>query len=504
MRYGVAALLVVLASAEARAEDAGPGDADLDGGADAGDGGPGDADLAPASCPPDARGCASAGAAWSYRDALFDDLYLDTGWVPADGPLQLRFGLALGGSTEVDMEGIVLAAWPPAIAIGVEGLPERGRLAINYGLELVARLRFDVEVAGLRYSWEGDIPVPGIPEDLRMAAEAVFDPFLLPGAPDRPVTVHDLTDPVRVVAFDALDAIIPVPGVGGGLLVALQGELEAGYQSERFVVTGAEDPIEEVGGTTTLRSDPRHDGFGGAAEVALHPEGTLLYDGEVLILPSLYLEVVGVRFDYPIAEIPLPLVTEDAAAVFDDAVARLPLPDVEVTPPMLDLGEVQVGVEGRAELSVDNVGEAELEVRVRGVGEPFGTVARTVTVAPGESVPFAVTFSPQGAGGAGTMLLLDTNDPDEPEVRVMLLAEGVPAPEPPDAGPELDADAGPPDADGDHPPRRGGCACRAGSGEGLDEAPPLALLAALALTGFRRRPRAARWRQLAQARKLER
>ena len=48
-------------------------------------------------CPPDAIGCHAEDVDFRHRSALFDDVMLDTGWVPAGSPLQVRFGLMLGG-----------------------------------------------------------------------------------------------------------------------------------------------------------------------------------------------------------------------------------------------------------------------------------------------------------------------------------------------------------------------------------------------------------------------
>jgi len=227
---------VLLASSQAAAQDAGmPDGGMLDGGAPS----------PRADCPPDHVGCHRADVDFHHRDALFDDVMLDSGWVPAGSPLQVRFAVFLGGSTEVDLGGTAVTSWPPALDVAVPGRPGTGRLAMNYGLEIIARVRFDVTVAGARYTWEGDIPIPGgIPRDLRLADELIFDPFVLPPSEPRPVLIWDDTDVVTVLNVDITDSLIPIPGIGGGFLVDAVGSLEGAYQTDRIEVSDAVGPIE--------------------------------------------------------------------------------------------------------------------------------------------------------------------------------------------------------------------------------------------------------------------
>src|SRR5436190_9252564 len=69
---------------------------------------------APALCPPDHVGCTVEDVDFTHRDALFDDVMLDSGWVPADAAVQVRFAVFIGGSTQVDMGGTSVTSWPGA------------------------------------------------------------------------------------------------------------------------------------------------------------------------------------------------------------------------------------------------------------------------------------------------------------------------------------------------------------------------------------------------------
>lgn len=448
-------LAAVVAAAPALAQDIPPDggfDADVET-ADA-DSWPGDADsdIDAALCPDGAVGCYTEELDWLHRDALFDDIMLDTGWVPAGSPIQLRFGLAIGGSTEVALGGTLVASWPPGLLLSVPGRLDTGRLTINYGFELIAQMRFDVEVAGIRYEWEGDIPIPYIPEDLRMAGEVIFDPFLLPDVAARPVRVSDTTDRVRILRYDALGGIISIPGVSGGIVLALQGELEAAYQTERIAFQDA-DSIEEENGTTLMNppipEDPDETpGFGPSAEVVLHPEGTLFYDGTIIIIPELYLEIVGTRFDLALLEIPLRLVDLESDVIFDDAYVDVPLPEVNVQPARLDLGAVYVEDTTTEPLVFINNGDAPLWIAVETTDSPFSVEPAEIVIPPHRTQRVTVRFHPVTPGVEAVMFAFSTNDPDEPSVVVLLEGEGLARPvEPePDAGP-IDADVAVVDAD---------------------------------------------------------
>jgi hypothetical protein len=436
---------------------------DLDAGPDAGDG---DVEPFPEECPGECVGCFAGDADWLYRDALFDDIDLDSGWVPAGSPVQVRFGVAIGGSTEVGLGGTVVASWPPALSVMVPGRAGTGYVRINYGFEIIAQLRFDVEVAGVRYTWDGDIPIPGIPEDLRLAGETVFDPFALPGAETRPVWVSDSTDEVRVLWLDAIDWIIDIPGVGGGFRLTAQAELDTGYQTDRVEVADALPIIGE--GESTLIEPPLPEdpdgetGFGANWDVVVHPEGTLQYDGTLILVPEIYLQVVGTIFELELTEIPLRLVDTDSEIVFDDETVNVPLPDVEVQPARLDLGWSNVGQVNAQPVVFLNNGDAPLTIEAETASAVFTADPPALTIEPHRTARVSMRFAPDRGGDFSEMFAFATNDPDEPSIVVLLEGEGreveIPDAGPPDADPDLELDADV-DVDAAPGPGAGGCDC---------------------------------------------
>ena len=307
----------------------------------------------------------------------------------------------------------------------------------------------------------------------------MFDPLLLPPS-ERPVMVSDTTDPVRVLSYDALGGFIPVPGVGGGIALTLTGSLAASYQTERIVVVDAL-PILEEDAFTIVGPDPGIVGFGRAKDLLVHPEGTLSYDGALIVAPVLYLSFAGTRRDFPLVEIPIPLVNTDVDAIFDDANVHVPLPDVDVTPVALELGPTLVGDVAEDTVMVSNRGEADSVVTVRTPAAPFGARPSSFTLPPATNALLTVSYAPSlvdpdtAVGPAAALLVLETNDPDEPEVVLRLRGEGL-APPMPDAGVMMDTDAG---AIGPPAPMDGGCGCRVAGTHGDQSKPPAGASAAL-------------------------
>ena len=316
----------------------------------------------PSLCPSGAVGCETQDVDYSYRAALFDTIDLDTGWVPSGSPLQLRFAFYMGGFTEIDMGGTLVTSWPFPLSSQLVGRPGTGRLTMDYGIEIIARMKIDLNIAGVRYRWEGDIPGTGsLTGDFRMTDTAMFDPFVLPGMLPRPINVSDTTDRATVFTYDALGSFVSIPGIGGGVRIDLQGELSTSYRSDRIVVAGADSILEELG-TTRLLPEVGASDYGGSKDVLLHPEGTLAYEGALHVFPTFYVRLLGRSFDYDIADLAIPLVDTGSNVIFEDDSVHVPLPAISMLPTTWDLGEIAIGTTDEEYLDLQNDGDEPSKV----------------------------------------------------------------------------------------------------------------------------------------------
>lgn len=427
------------------------------------------------ACDELALGCHVETLEFHYREAPFADVAIDTGWVPAGSPLQVRFALFVGASTEVDLAGHARIDWPRPLTLSVLGVPGRGRLAIDYGIEVIARVRFDVEVAGRRYTWEGDIPTRSIPTDLRLAGETGFDPFLLPTAES--VHVADTTERVPVVSAD-LVGLVGIPGVSGGFELSAQAALDVGYRTERLEIGDAEPIVTETG-ETIVGPDAGETGFGARKDVVVAPVGELGYDGVVGLYPTFFIEVVGRRFDMPLGSFDVPIISLDREAAFDPRTASVPLPDL-VVGGTVDFGAVPVGERVEMLLALENAGDAPAHVAARSLALPFELESPMHEVPARSSRSVRLSFTPMMPGEASAMLFLDTDDPDRGIAVVRLIGVGEASSG--DASIGADAGVGPGGSNA------GGCACRARNG--ASSAPSTLLgLALVSVIALRRRAR---------------
>ncbi|MCH7778656.1 MAG: choice-of-anchor D domain-containing protein [Gemmatimonadetes bacterium] len=106
--------------------------------------------------------------------------------------------------------------------------------------------------------------------------------------------------------------------------------------------------------------------------------------------------------------------------------------DIEVSPIVLDLGDVDVGLSAAQVVTVTNLGGADLVVTdigfEGGVGSDFSISAAPAllaTLLPDETADVEITFAPTALGAASAILQITSNDPDQGLVEVMLSGTGV-------------------------------------------------------------------------------
>lgn len=474
---------------DAGGDDEEPGEDDPDGGvpeAGTGDGGYAEADggtpgallAEPCAVDGDPWRCMAAGPLLYNKKVQLPIAFdWDTGWIPGGSPVQVRFFVKLPAYTRVSMQGYMAAYWPDPITIQVEGMRKTGVVEFDYGLEVGAKARLDVSVLGQHFGWEGNIPyIPQV--DFHVKDAKGFDPWgWAPGA-----TAQGFTKKVTLLELDITDAIIPIPGIGGGIALDVQGELGVNYTNKRIVVTPSNDDI------TGPDQETRHTWEQGAwAEYYIHPEGRLSYTGTLHLIPSLFVEILSKKFSIPLTDFPYSLELANQDWAFDPQLVHVPLPDVR-SPDMAaqEAGKVVIGDQGLLSIRVPNVGEAIAHLVPKSSSNAFTVLTNYVDVQPGEEGEILVRFSPSLVGTSSAILEVETNDPDTPMLFIKMTGEGEAAPEEPEEEePEAKPDSGkkPPKKDAGVPDEEedsdevatqavatdsGACGCRAA---GASEAP---------------------------------
>lgn len=404
-------------------------------------------------CGGDFTGCTSAPIHYRHREGLPAEFNFDTNWVPAGSPVQVRIQAVLAGNTQVDLDGSLVGSWPTPMSLTAVPTPGGGSISVDYGVQLNARVRLALDTGITTIRWEGAIPyVPMI--DFRAMAASTFEPWAWSRASARGMTMRQ-----HIANISLTDSIIRIPGISGGFSLDAAAEVEAGYRSSRFTFGTQADPITEM----SLRTQAA---FTAGTFVEYQPvlEGALDYDVDFTLFPGLYVRLAGRMWTIGLPTIPINLGPFSRDIRFDPAVARLGLPDVVAAESELDFGEVTLGRSEERIITLRNAGEGDGRlISVAGDG-PFGAPSGARPLPASARSQVVVTFSPVTPGAAMGTVVLTTNDPDNPRLRVAVRGVGV---APPvvvtDAG--FEADAGElPTGDGGVPTDPtgmddGGCGC---------------------------------------------
>jgi MYXO-CTERM domain-containing protein len=419
--------------------------------------------------------CTSAPLTYEKTVSLPIAFDFDTGWIPPGSDIQVRFFLKIPASTTVKLNGWLETTWPDAMTLATPGGPG-AELSFDYGLEVGAKAKIDVNVIGIPVKWEADIPyVPQVDFHLKGATE-----FQSWGFPPNGPTVSGKSDAIRVLEVNLLDlAGIPSQIAKGGIALDVQGELEATYETERIRIelAGADDSD-----ITTEDGMVNRAFLGGAfVEYDVWPEGHVDYSGTLHLIPTFFVEVLGKDFDFGLFDFPVTFDIGTEDFVFDPVRVHVPLPDLEKVEPVLDFGSVSVGESKTLAVALSNIGEAK--ARATGFVETtttkvFSLPAAETTIASMDSGKVSVAFKPTTAGKSETVLTLVTNDPDNRFQTVTLRGNGVDGPVP-----KNDDTKPSPQAEDD-----GGCGCQAPRNS--PRAASLALFALAALVLRRRQGRA--------------
>ena len=446
------------------------------------------------SCGGDYAGCASAPIHFQHREGLPVEFNFDTGWVPSGSPVQVRIEAVLAGNTQVSLDGTLVGAWPEPMSLAAEPAAGGGSISVDYGIVFRARARLDLDVGLAPIRWEGNLPyLPMI--DFRAMSASTFEPWAWSRAATTGRTMRQ-----HIADVPITDAIVRIPGISGGFSLDAMGEVEAGYRSTRITFGGQADPL-----TQAIRRTQAVFMAGSFVEYAPVLEGALDYTIGVRLYPGLYVSLAGRRWTIGLPEVPINIGPVSRDLRFDPSVARLGLPDIQSDVATVDFGEVVLGRAEEREIPLRNVGEGDGRLLAIAGDGPFHSPSSARSLPVRSRSVVVVTFTPVRPGPVDGTVVVTTNDPDNPRVRVAVRGVGVAPPEVLDAGSDVPTadDAGEPTADGGVPETLtalddGGCGC-AVPGRSRNTGGGMAVLLGIGVWGAARRSR----RGASQRRKTE-
>jgi MYXO-CTERM domain-containing protein len=364
-------------------------------------------------CSPSEPTCERAMISVSKLEKAPYDFDFDTGWVPANSPVQVRLLAKLHSRVQVDMEGTLDATWPEPLTLTPKGTATKGRITVDEGLEIEAQGRFQVSVGGNNYAWSGKIP--GIPSvNLLAQSSKAFDPWTWRGQ-GPPATASAETPVQRVAQIPLTDQLIPIPGISGGFELDGAVTFTATYSTLRI---GFDEP------TGPQAVDFLHPSTRALLAGAPSFDTNLLIHGELTrqttlqFIPGFYFTILGKTFTLPIANIPLALpASKPEPWDFDPVGVHVPLPKIGDVRDV-DLGNVPLDTSTPAVLEIKSLGEERL-VLANAAMSPIGFVDTNVaSVDPQKTATVRVVVTPTAKGAFDVPVLLRSNDPLRPVTEV--------------------------------------------------------------------------------------
>lgn len=350
----------------------------------------------------------SADTDLAFNGNDFIELSGDTGWFPSGFVAQLRVTAKVAGHTNVTAGYRATAYWDDEMQAGLAPVPSTGYLDVAYGAELALFGRIHTTVLGYTINWEGQIPIPWIPEDLLIAGAGSFDPRLDTFG----VYVSDSTDPVTVLSTDAIAQFISVGSISGGLYVSVQGSMTSTYRAKKVsfaggTVAAAEDRI-------TL--DQPTGGFHGNLSLPVAIDGTVKYQPKLTFAAGLDIKIFGIRVvDWHLGSIPMTLPSLDRNIKLGGSPAVVLLPELDG---IGDGARMDFESASTQFLHVKNTGEGPLQVMP--VSVPAGIQVAGVTLEGHGELDLRITVSDGALAAGSTNLQFTTNDPDRPVVQIQL------------------------------------------------------------------------------------
>lgn len=388
---------------------------------------------------------------------VFHSAGFSTGYVPSGSPIQVQFAIESVGGARVGMDAEASLSWPDALVFDLAPEVATGELLLDASLDAVTSVAIDLSDWGYYGTFEIDRRSFG------MDAYAPFEPLVLEGSAEDYVELLDPGDALQLIAY----SFEIIAGLSLDFTTELHTEARAGFGGVE--VRADEHSMVQEGQHLGIDYTPTSDRLVEVVYLAEWDAGLdLVFTPALEACSDLFGCVTVLEFDLPIALIDDTFV-QDFPALFP----VFPLPLLVLEPVEGDLGDVPLGTAISLDIPVGNEGSLLLEgvARIEGSTD-FSVFPASFSATPGATDGVVVSFIATSEGPQSATLVLETNDPGQPEVTVALYANGA-SPAGEDEGEDTELIVKPLD----------GCGCATGGA-----APPLGFgLLALGLVWRRRR-----------------
>jgi hypothetical protein len=330
---------------------------------------------------------------------------VDTGNVPAGSPVAVRFYIKSRGGSYAEFETESHLEWPSALTQRLEGVPGSGYLQVIGDLEMAAQVTWDIwDFRGGYNIWEDRLKVMG---------EREFNPNLLPGDGNATVQIEargggffrPWTTSVNITVLELRFTLQVFPRVRNVLT------------GRRFETNG----YDTVSSQQTIRHEvPTHDPGVLELETFFEADNRAVLD--VVVQPSIQIcaPLFGC-FSVATFDLPIGIVDRTVLQTFPSIAYEHPLPSLVAPMTVFDFGDLHVSTLRNLQLPLTNQGQLPLEGTLSIEGDPsFSVFPPYFFATEGNTAGAVVTFDPTSEGLKTATLLLSSNDPRQPDLRIPL------------------------------------------------------------------------------------
>ena len=351
---------------------------------------------------------------------VFENIEFSTGMIPEGSPIGVEFRVESNGGVAVLMEGFADLTWPEDVTWLATGDPGTGIFTLDASLDAITSVKVDLSEYGLgEYETELDH------RTLYMDGTEFFDPFVLEGAAQSLVEIVDTTDSTQLIQY----SYEIFSGVSLDFYADMTPTITVSFAGVQWIVNEGVVTSEDQSVVLTPEQ---------AADFVVDSVYRGEYGGTIALVfaptVSVSAPFIGtipiVSFEYP-----LELLSDTFLQDFTPTAYTFPMPVLVPGSDAEDLGEVEVGALATANIPVQNAGNLNLYGNATIEGSSTFTVyPTTFNAVPGTEDGLVVTFTPTAEGAEAAELVLTSNDPGYPDIRVALTGTGVQTDEGQDVG----------------------------------------------------------------------
>lgn len=358
---------------------------------------------------------------FEYNDVLIEHNKWGTGnWIPECGvlmPLSLLFNVEYGAEMGAKMKGRARAKWPESVQVYFEGTPDGGEANMFYGINMEAKWKNC-------YTGEEQELSKWLNFDLSFADEKVYQPFLLDGNVDNPVSMEDSVDHFQLYEGTLADMVggscgLSIPIIGDVCsLIHFNFELDGKMYVEIFGSRIGLDEKQE----RSIFSDNQYlvvepPLVGTVMEIPVFYESKVYYETLIIFTITIRIRILEIEFPIPIE---IPIASAEKLWTYNSQSVQFNFPAVFIESRAHKFADTMPGDEDYWEFDVENIGTRRLEVKVASEDSNFITIPDTLNIDPGGKAPVTVFFKPYDVGTKKGVIKFYSNDPVEPVTTVSL------------------------------------------------------------------------------------